>query len=139
CQSLRRAVHRQAAHERVPRRRPPGRHPARTPADRGRRPRDREDPGRGTARLGDLGRAAMERPDSGAQIAGAGRKTRRQPAPALPAGAHALLPPSDRAAPRGMKVVERYGIAAAPECEGTVVVIDVLRAFTTAAYAFAAG
>ena len=38
-----------------------------------------------------------------------------------------------------MKVVERYGIASAPECRGAVVVIDVLRAFTTAAYAFAAG
>lgn len=38
-----------------------------------------------------------------------------------------------------MIVRELYGIDAAPNAEGHVVVIDVLRAFTTAAYAFAAG
>jgi 2-phosphosulfolactate phosphatase len=38
-----------------------------------------------------------------------------------------------------MKIYERYGVSQAPECEGHVIVIDVLRAFTTAAYAFAQG
>lgn len=38
-----------------------------------------------------------------------------------------------------MRVIRRYGIDAAPEARGHVIVIDVLRAFTTAAYAFNAG
>ena len=38
-----------------------------------------------------------------------------------------------------MEVIEHYGVAAAPDCRGTAVVIDVLRAFTTLAYAFGAG
>ena len=38
-----------------------------------------------------------------------------------------------------MKVERRSGLAAAPEARGTLVVIDVLRAFTTAACAFARG
>lgn len=38
-----------------------------------------------------------------------------------------------------MNIVEEYGIESAPDCEGHVVVIDVLRAFTTAAFAFSSG
>jgi 2-phosphosulfolactate phosphatase len=38
-----------------------------------------------------------------------------------------------------MNIVEKYGIESAPDCEGHVVVIDVLRAFTTAAFAFSSG
>ena len=38
-----------------------------------------------------------------------------------------------------MRVERRSGLAAAPEARGTLVVIDVLRAFTTAACAFARG
>jgi len=38
-----------------------------------------------------------------------------------------------------MKVERRTGLDAAPSARGTLVVIDVLRAFTTAAYAFARG
>ena len=38
-----------------------------------------------------------------------------------------------------MKVERRTGLAAAPDARGTLVVIDVLRAFTTAACAFARG
>ncbi len=37
-----------------------------------------------------------------------------------------------------MRIVETYGLGAAPAARGHVVVIDVLRAFTTAAYALAA-
>lgn len=38
-----------------------------------------------------------------------------------------------------MRIVESYSIDAAPGARGHVIVIDVLRAFTTAAYAFARG
>jgi 2-phosphosulfolactate phosphatase len=38
-----------------------------------------------------------------------------------------------------MRITEAYGIGEAPTARGHVVVIDVLRAFTTAAYAFGAG
>ena len=38
-----------------------------------------------------------------------------------------------------MEIVEAYGIEAAPAARGHVVVIDVLRAFTCAAFAFDAG
>lgn len=37
------------------------------------------------------------------------------------------------------RIVESYGVDAAPAARGAVIVIDVLRAFTTAAYAFQAG
>ena len=38
-----------------------------------------------------------------------------------------------------MKVIEKYGIGEAPNSLGHVVIIDVLRAFTTAAFAFSRG